>query len=314
MSASVNDYFQKLGGASALVNTPKVTAARSPGGTSLTVDNCNWDTTTGKRFATFQVDTSGDVVDGTEIIWKGIVTGSTSIGSLARVAGATDTGNAIGDYVMLLPASDWANQLVAGLLVQHNQDGTHGDITANSLSTDTINEHTSATGVTVDGLNIKDSKLNTDGSVIPSNLLAGTGSTWVAQSWTPTVAGLTIGNGTVTAKYTQIGKKVFCSLEIVWGSTTSQSGTITFTLPVTASANYTVGRHSLGNVMAWDNSATAMTVCLAVLTSTTVVTPRVTNGDGATVYSLTTSNVTATSPFTWATSDALTADFVYEAA
>jgi hypothetical protein len=124
MSASIADYFQKLGGASSLVNTPKVTATRAAAGTTLTVDNCNWDTTTGKRFATFQVDTSGNVVANTEIIWKGIVTGTTSIGSLTRVAGASDTGNAIGDYVMLLPASDWGNQLVAGLLVSHNQDGT----------------------------------------------------------------------------------------------------------------------------------------------------------------------------------------------
>lgn len=134
MSASVNDYFQMLGGASSLINTPKVTATRSAAGTTLTVDNCNWDQTTGKRFATFQVDTSGAVVDGTETIWKGIVTSTTSIGSLARVAGAADSGNAIGDYVMLLPASDWGNQLVTGLLVEHNQDGTHGAVTTTSIT------------------------------------------------------------------------------------------------------------------------------------------------------------------------------------
>jgi hypothetical protein len=138
MAASISDYFMKLGGASSLVNTPKVTATRSSGGTTLTVDNCNWDQTTGKRFATFQVDTSGKVVDGTEIIWKGVVTGTTSIGSLSRVAGASDAGNAIGDYVMLLPASDWANQVVTGLLVQHNQDGTHGAVTATSVSAATV--------------------------------------------------------------------------------------------------------------------------------------------------------------------------------
>lgn len=73
-------------------------------------------------------------MDGTEIIWKGVVTSTTSIGSLSRVAGASDTGNSIGDYVMLLPASDWANQLVAGLLVEHNQDGTHGAITSTNAT------------------------------------------------------------------------------------------------------------------------------------------------------------------------------------
>jgi hypothetical protein len=132
--ASANDYFQKLGSSSSLVNTPKVTAARTTGGTTLTVDNCNWDTTTGKIFATYQVDTSNNVVSDTETIWKGVVTSSTSIGSMTRIAGAADAGNAIGDYVELLPASAWGNNMATGLLVEHNQDGTHGAITSTNAT------------------------------------------------------------------------------------------------------------------------------------------------------------------------------------
>lgn len=116
MSASANDLFMKLGGSSSLVNTPKVTSPRAGGGTTLAVDNCNWDQTTGKIFATYKVDTSNNVVAGTEIIWKGVVNSTTSIGSLSRIAGASDTGSAIGDIVELLPASAWANNLVSGLL------------------------------------------------------------------------------------------------------------------------------------------------------------------------------------------------------
>lgn len=39
-----------------------------------------------------------------------------------------------------------------------------------TLTTDAVNEHTAANGVTVDGLNIKDSKLNTNNSVVTANI------------------------------------------------------------------------------------------------------------------------------------------------
>lgn len=135
MSASTSDKFQKLGGTSSLVNTPKVTSVRSSGGTTLSVDNCNWDQTTGKIFATYQVDTSGAVVSGTETIWTGVVTSTTAIGSLSRLAGAADSGNAIGDYVELLPASLWANKLIDGLLTEHTNPNGYHALTSNSTIT-----------------------------------------------------------------------------------------------------------------------------------------------------------------------------------
>lgn len=39
-----------------------------------------------------------------------------------------------------------------------------------TLTTDTVSEYTSANGVTIDGLNIKDSKLNTNNSVVSTNI------------------------------------------------------------------------------------------------------------------------------------------------
>lgn len=39
-----------------------------------------------------------------------------------------------------------------------------------TLTVDTVSEHTSANGVTIDGLNIKDSKLNTNNSVVTNNI------------------------------------------------------------------------------------------------------------------------------------------------
>jgi hypothetical protein len=60
--------------------------------------------------------------------------------------------------------------------------------------------------------------------------------TWT--SWTPTYTNLTVGNGTVTAKYIQIGKLVTAYWKIVFGSTTSVAGSVDLTLPINAVAEY----------------------------------------------------------------------------
>jgi hypothetical protein len=121
-------------------------------------------------------------------------------------------------------------------------------ITNPTITVDTISEFTAANGVTIDGLNIKDSKLNTNDSVVTANItnasvtapkLANSGawgSDWALTSWTPTWANITVGNGTVNAKYTQIGKTVHFRIIFTLG-TTSVIGTLpTFTLPVTSIA------------------------------------------------------------------------------
>ena len=53
-------------------------------------------------------------------------------------------------------------------------------------------------------------------------------------SWIPTWNGLTVGNGTVNAKYIQIGKTISFYLQLSFGSTSAVSGATTFSLPVTA--------------------------------------------------------------------------------
>lgn len=62
----------------------------------------------------------------------------------------------------------------------------------------------------------------------------GDNETW--QSWSPTLTNVTIGNGTVTAKYIQIGKTIFFHLMISAGSTTSSSNTPRFSLPTGANS------------------------------------------------------------------------------
>lgn len=104
-------------------------------------DNANKQTFTGT------IDTSG--VQVTDVVW----TAGTNV---SHSAGATVVDYATATHISMM---------AKGLLVEHNQDGTHGTIT-----TDTINEQTAAAGVTIDNLNVKDGKLNTNNSVVTANI------------------------------------------------------------------------------------------------------------------------------------------------
>lgn len=115
-----------------------------------------------------------------------------------------------------------------------------------TLNTDTVSEFTAANGVTIDGLNIKDSKLTTansvvtanytDGSILPEHLLASTGTSWVWQSWTPTLTNLS--GGTLNyAKYIQIGKTVHVRFKYTLGGA-GVAGSVSVSAPVAMSTDY----------------------------------------------------------------------------
>jgi hypothetical protein len=72
--------------------------------------------------------------------------------------------------------------------------------------------------------------------------------TWTSDSSTPS-----IGNGSLTGRYKQIGKTVFFNLKLVYGSsTTGGAGAWMFGLPVTAyDANYQFAASILNNGLAW---------------------------------------------------------------
>lgn len=83
-----------------------------------------------------------------------------------------------------------------------------------------------------DGTNFDDS------IILPKHLLTGNGADWDWDTWSPTFTNLTVGNGTVVAKYITIGKFVFFYISVTFGSTSSMSAAPYFTLPVNASADY----------------------------------------------------------------------------
>jgi hypothetical protein len=66
-----------------------------------------------------------------------------------------------------------------------------------------------------------------------------TGLKWAGawQTWSPTLANMTIGNGTITARYSRIGKTVVFSVRVQFGSTSSITGSPNFLLPSSAASN-----------------------------------------------------------------------------
>ena len=148
--------------------------------------------------------------------------------------------------------------------------------------------------------------------VTPKALADATGSklggAWT--SWTPTWTNVTIGNATVEAKYNQIGKTVHCRMAIKWGNTTSASGIMFFTLPVT-SVTYsgTAQTQTLGTIWMVDAGTTSYKGLVSWATTTTArVNVEKSDGTYTTIAS-----VNATIPMTWTTDDEILAEFFYEA-
>jgi hypothetical protein len=122
------------------------------------------------------------------------------------------------------------------------------------------------------------------------------GDAWT--TYTPTWTNLTVGNGTVLAQYVAAGKLIICQVGIVWGSTTSVSGSITVSLPFNR-LNSTI-REAGGQALYYDTSASDRRSGSIELNGSANLVFYVGNG---TVGQ--TQNVNATVPFTWATGDTM---------
>jgi len=131
---------------------------------------------------------------------------------------------------------------------------------------------------------------------------------WTA--WTPTWTNLTIGNGTQVAKYTQHGKLIVARLSLKFGSTSSISGDVSFTLPVT-SVTYdglaTIQQLGGGSIL---DSGTAQFHAVAMWGSTTTALVRVLFVGTYVSNTLLSSTV----PMTWAVNDEINLQFSFEAA
>ena len=125
-------------------------------------------------------------------------------------------------------------------------------------------------------------------------------------SYTPTLGGITLGNGSLYAAYCQIGKIVHFRIGFNAGSTTSFSGSMSLTIPVAAANQQT--DTFIGSGYAYDASpgtGQILVVYLATTAGNITINPR--RYDTIVAY-------TSTVPWTWAVSDQLRLSGTYEAA
>jgi hypothetical protein len=130
------------------------------------------------------------------------------------------------------------------------------------------------------------------------------------QSWAPTLSGGWLnGNGTWAAEYAQLGKTVFVRGDFTVGSTTTKGTGLTISLPVTARSG-SITTASVAPASATVGGSNTQ-ILFGYIGTTTTFTLFAMNAAGT--Y-LTRTNVTATVPATWATSDEINFAFTYEAA
>lgn len=193
-----------------------------------------------------------------------------------------------------------------------------GTIDNATITVDSISGHSTSTIVTIANLQISNGVLNTNNSVVtanitdaavtPAKLLAGTGSGWSWATWSPTFTGFTLGNGTVNyAKYIQIGKSVQYRLFVTLGSTSSFSGSLSFSLPVTGNSDFASNGTNAGTGILAHSGSTSRPA-LAWLTNATTAIVRSIDSSGSGI------SVTSTSPWTWGNGDTFNMMGMYEAA
>jgi hypothetical protein len=123
-------------------------------------------------------------------------------------------------------------------------------------------------------------------------------------TWSPTVSGITKGNGVERARYAKIGKTVFFNYSFTLGSTSAVTGNFSITLPSTAA-------NAAYNVSSWaDDAGVAAYPYVGVpYTTYTDVYPIVASGTYASGGS-----TSSTNPFTWGTNDNIRIAGQYEEA
>lgn len=128
-------------------------------------------------------------------------------------------------------------------------------------------------------------------------------------SWSPTWTNVTVGNGTLAAAYVRIGRTIHARLRLLFGSTTTISGSAIFTLPVTAASAYETN-DIIGTAYLQDTGTVSLTG--VVHSGATEASAFVTVLNTAGTYAVPT-GLSGTVPFTWTTNDLFMVAVTYEA-
>ncbi len=148
-----------------------------------------------------------------------------------------------------------------------------------------------------------------NGETLVADSSQSTGLKWAVPSigtytnYTPTITGVTQGNGTLIARYAQSGKTVVGQVKFTLGSTSSITGGIVVSLPVTVSGSV----QATGNFV--DNFAAAYPLGYETGGGSDMYL-RAINASGT--YAGYT-NTSSTVPFTWGNTDYFEFFFIYQA-
>lgn len=283
MAASLTDKFRKTVAFFATSLTSSISATD----TSFTFDSAtDVPTDTAVDMVFDRVDSDGNKLDSSlREVATGTVSGSTFTTALgnrgldgtvtqSHSAGAVVEGN--------MTAAMW-NDMVDGVLVSHNQDGTQA---TNSVPTAAIQ----------------------DGAVTRSKIAS---EAWQTYTPTPTQTSgsFSLGNGTLTGAYCKTGRTVSFRVNLTMGSTTTYgSGDFNFPLPVSSASGYGSGT-AIGQVYV-EHSGSAGYMGVVRIVSTTTVKLSVPNQASTGIVQ----TVSQSTPFTFGVNDFILFSGTYEAA
>lgn len=144
------------------------------------------------------------------------------------------------------------------------------------------------------------------------------GSAWKAwesglTTYTPTPTNLTVGSGTLSARYQYVNGAIHGDCYFIYGAGSAVSGDLTFTLPVTAASRYGTANteFEIGFGRILDSGTAVFKAEVFIGASTTAHKIRVLNA--ASTY-LGASIISGTVPMTWTTNDMISWQFWYEPA
>lgn len=143
MAAANNNLFRKA------TNNFSTTLGASIGATDTTISltsTTNLPTDTAIDLVIDRVDINGNLTPSLREYVLGVVSSSDLITVLRGQGGSTTQAHATGAVVECVVTSETHNDQVSGILNQHNQDGSHGAITASSAA---ISGAVSANSVTI---------------------------------------------------------------------------------------------------------------------------------------------------------------------
>jgi len=141
-------------------------------------------------------------------------------------------------------------------------------------------------------------------SAIPASAVAQTAWTSYTPTWVGSTGSHTLGNGTITGFYSQIGKTINFRIRLLIGSsTTYNAGTWRFGLPVTMVANFSGAGDAIGQSSMYDVSLADRYTRAIYSYSDSQIAVIAENGLA----------ISSTVPFTWAIGDTLSITGTYEA-